>query len=58
MMETIFNEVQLVIARKERILITTLTKKMSEELTEYLIEHDIKAKYIHSEIDALYRKDE
>jgi excinuclease ABC subunit B len=55
MMETIFNEVQLVIARKERILITTLTKKMSEELTEYLIEHDIKAKYIHSEIDALSR---
>ncbi|MDR0675454.1 MAG: excinuclease ABC subunit UvrB [Elusimicrobiota bacterium] len=55
MMENVFHEVNKVIDRKERILITTLTKKMAEELTEYLIEHDIKAKYLHSEIDALAR---
>ena len=40
-----------------RVLITTLTKKMSEELTDYLKEHSVKVKYMHSDIDALERVD-
>lgn len=41
--------------RNERILITTLTKRMAEELTEYLLNHDIKAAYIHSDVATLDR---
>lgn len=40
---------------KGRVLVTTLTKKMAEDLTEYLLEHGIKAKYMHSDIDTLER---
>lgn len=42
-------------ARKERILVTTLTKRMAEDLSEYLTEIGIKVRYIHSEVDALAR---
>src|SRR5436309_10222765 len=42
-------------ARKERCLVTTLTKRMAEDLTKYLSDIDIKVRYIHSEIDALER---
>jgi excinuclease ABC subunit B len=55
MMKIIFDECSEVIKRKERILITTLTKKLAEGLAEYLVENDIKAKYMHSEIVALDR---
>jgi len=41
--------------RKERTLVTTLTKKMAEQLSEYLVEAEIKSKYIHSEVDTLDR---
>src|SRR3990170_1450484 len=41
--------------RKERVLVTTLTKRMAEDLTEYLLEIGIKVRYIHSEVDALER---
>ncbi|MCH4017460.1 MAG: excinuclease ABC subunit UvrB [Prevotella sp.] len=40
---------------KERVLVTTLTKRMAEELTEYLLEHEIKAAYIHSDVATLDR---
>jgi len=50
-------EVRAVIERSERVLITTLTKRMSEDLTEYLIELGIRARYLHSEIDTLDRID-
>ena len=40
---------------KGRVLITTLTKKMSEQLTDYLTEHDVRAKYLHSDIETLER---
>ena len=36
--------------RGERVLVTTLTKRMAEELTEYLLNHDVRANYIHSDI--------
>jgi len=42
-------------AKKERVLVTTLTKRMAEDLTEYLTEINIKVRYIHSEVDALQR---
>jgi excinuclease ABC subunit B len=42
-------------ARKERILVTTLTKRMAEDLTEYLVNIGIRVRYIHSEVDALER---
>ncbi|HEY8534788.1 MAG TPA: excinuclease ABC subunit UvrB [Micromonospora sp.] len=41
--------------RNERVLVTTLTKKMAEDLTDYLLEHGIRVRYLHSEIDTLRR---
>ena len=41
--------------RNERVLVTTLTKKMSEDLTDYLLEHGIAVRYLHSEVDTLRR---
>ncbi len=45
------------IARRERVLVTTLTKRMSEDLTEYLHGVDVKVRYLHSDIDAIERVD-
>ena len=42
-------------AQKERVLVTTLTKRMAEDLTDYLMEIGVKVRYIHSEVDALQR---
>ena len=55
--DDLINEIRTRTAKKERILVTTLTKRMSEDLTEYLANLDIKIKYMHSEIDALDRID-
>src|SRR5207344_1927021 len=41
--------------RKERVLVTTLTKRMAEDLTEYLDEHDVKVRYLHSDIETVER---
>ena len=54
-MEDIFKEIKLRIEKNERSLILTLTKKMAEDLTEYLTELNLKVKYIHSEIDTFER---
>lgn len=54
-MEDLYIEIQKRVALKERVLITTLTKKMSEDLTEYLATLGVKAKYLHSELDTLER---
>ena len=48
-------ECRLVIGRGGRILVTTLTKRMSEDLTEYLTEHGVKVRYLHSDVDTLER---
>jgi len=42
-------------ARNERVLVTTLTKRMAEDLTDYLMEHDIRVRYLHSDIDTVER---
>jgi excinuclease ABC subunit B len=49
------DEIQQRIERKERVLVTTLTKRMAEELSEYLLNHDIQTAYIHSEVTTLDR---
>ena len=54
-MEDIYREVKARIAKNERSLILTLTKKMAEDLTDYLTELKLKVKYIHSEIDTFER---
>lgn len=54
-MEDIYREVKERIEKNERSLILTLTKKMAEDLTEYLTELNLKVKYIHSEIDTFER---
>ncbi len=48
-------EIQQRVERDERVLVTTLTKRMAEELTDYLLKHDIRTKYIHSDVDTLER---
>ena len=49
------NEVKVVAEAGDRVLVTTLTKKMAEDLTAYLLEYGIKVRYLHSEIDTLER---
>src|SRR5690606_14072826 len=51
----LLHEIQLRVKRDERVLITTLTKKMAEDLTDYLTEMGIKVRYLHSEIKTLER---
>mgnify|MGYP003571287129 CR=1 FL=1 len=55
--DDLFAEIKRVIADKGRVLVTTLTKKMSEALTEYFTEHKLKVRYMHSDIDTLERID-
>ncbi len=53
--DDLLHEVHLRVERGERVLVTTLTKKMSEDLTDYLLERGIKVQYLHSEVDTLRR---
>ena len=53
--DDLLNEIEKTIARKQRVLVTTLTKRMAEELTKYLIKLDINTRYIHSDVDTLDR---
>ncbi|ABR55491.1 excinuclease ABC, B subunit [Methanococcus vannielii SB] len=53
--EDIINETEKMVKRGERVLITTLTKRLSEELTEYLAQKNVKARYLHSDIDTIER---
>ena len=53
--DDLLSEISLRVAQKERVLVTTLTKKMAEDLTEYLAEHGIKVRYLHSEVETVER---
>lgn len=53
--DDLMEEIQLRVERKERVLVTTLTKRMAEELTKYLLQGGVKTRYIHSEVDTLDR---
>ncbi len=53
--DDLLSEVCLCSARNERVLVTTLTKRMAEDLTEYLAEHDVRVRYLHSDIETVER---
>ena len=53
--DDLINEIQIRVIKDERILVTTLTKRMAEELTKYLLKIDIRTRYIHSDVDTLER---
>ena len=55
--DDLMNEIQLRIQKGQRTLVTTLTKRMAEDLTEFLIEAGVKTAYIHSDVDTLERSD-
>jgi excinuclease ABC subunit B len=53
--DDLLNEIRTVVAREERVLVTTLTKRMAEDLTDYLKEVGVKVTYLHSDIDTIER---
>ncbi|ROV61973.1 excinuclease ABC subunit UvrB [Vibrio ponticus] len=53
--DDLLSEVRIRAAKDERVLVTTLTKRMAEDLTEYLSEHDVRVRYLHSDIDTVER---
>lgn len=53
--DDLMEEIQLRIEKEERVLVTTLTKRMAEELTEYLLNNNVRCNYIHSDVDTLER---
>ena len=53
--DDLLSEIHLRVAKNERVLVTTLTKRMSEDLTDYLREHNTKVRYLHSDIDTVER---
>lgn len=53
--DDLMSEINLRVAEGDRVLVTTLTKRMAENLTEYLSEHNIKVRYLHSDIDTVER---
>ena len=53
--DDLMGEIMARVERDERVLVTTLTKKMAEDLTDYLMDHGVKARYLHSDIDTIKR---
>jgi len=53
--DDLLSEISKVVKANERVLVTTLTKRMSEDLTSYLQDHDVKVKYLHSDVDTVER---
>jgi len=53
--DDLLSEINVVTANSERVLVTTLTKRMAEDLTDYMLEHEIKVRYLHSDIDTVER---
>jgi excinuclease ABC subunit B len=53
--DDLIGEINTRVERNERVLVTTLTKKMSEDLTDYLLENGVRTRYLHSEVDTLKR---
>jgi excinuclease ABC subunit B len=53
--DDLLSEISLRVKKNERVLVTTLTKRMAEELTEYLSEHGVKVRYLHSEVETVER---
>ena len=55
--DDLLSEIRLVCVREERVLVTVLTKRMAEDLTDYLGEHDVRVRYLHSDIDTVERSE-
>jgi len=55
--DDVLSEINDRVSRDERVLITTLTKRMSEDLTDYLSDHDVKVRYLHSDVDTVERSE-
>ncbi|RKQ36478.1 excinuclease ABC subunit UvrB [Kocuria tytonis] len=53
--DDLLEQIELRVERDERVLVTTLTKRMAEDLTEYLMEHGVRVQYLHSDVDTLRR---
>jgi excinuclease ABC subunit B len=53
--DDVFGEIRLRVDKQQRVLITVLTKRMAEDLTDYLREHDVKVRYLHSDVDTVER---
>ncbi len=53
--DDLLSEINQVVTRDERVVVTVLTKRMAEDLTEYLAEHDVRVRYLHSDIDTVER---
>jgi excinuclease ABC subunit B len=53
--DDVLSEIRLRVERNERVLITTLTKRMAEDLTEYLHEHDVRVRYLHADVETVER---
>ncbi len=53
--DDLLSEIHARVARQERVLVTTLTKRMAEDLTEFLSEHGVKVRYLHSDVDTVER---
>jgi len=53
--DDLLSEINLRVEKKERVLVTTLTKRMSEDLTEYLMDHGARVRYLHSDVDTVER---
>ena len=55
--DDLLSEVRRVVAQQERVLVTVLTKRMAEDLTDYLAEHDVRVRYLHSDIETVERSE-
>lgn len=55
--DDLLSEIRLIVARQERVLVTVLTKRMAEDLTDYLGEHNVRVRYLHSDIDTVERSE-
>ncbi len=53
--DDLLSEIRKCVAKEERVLVTTLTKRMAEDLTDYLGDHDVRVRYLHSDIDTVER---
>ena len=53
--DDLLSEIRLRVQQQERVLVTTLTKRMAEDLTDYLTDHDVRVRYLHSDIDTVER---
>lgn len=55
--DDLLSEIRQVVAKEERVLVTVLTKRMAEDLTDYLMDHDVRVRYLHSDIDTVERSE-